>query len=149
MGKDSAAEFSKKLVDILPKVMQGFLRRQTDALAKGKITAPQYLVLDLIYRQGAQKMSSLAKELNVSLPAMTGLIERLFKLGIVKRIYGEKDRRVITIEMSAKGEDLVKAIRKQRESIFAEIFGRLTQEERVDYLRILLKIKDILFKKEK
>jgi len=143
----SVNEFARRLVDVFPQVMRGVMRRQTDALTKGQITAPQFLVLDLIYRLGPQKMGVLAETLSVSLPAASGLVDRLHKLGLVERVYEEKDRRIIRIELKPRGKSVVKTFRLQREKIIAEIFGQLSENDRNDYLRILIKIKDIINKK--
>lgn len=139
-------DFSKKMTTLLPNVIRGFLRKQTDELAKGKISIPQYLVLDFIFSNGVQKMSRLAKEMAVSLPAMSGLIERLHRLGLVKRMYDSKDRRVIKITLTVKGQGVVIKIRTQREKIISKIFGQIAAEERKEYLRILTKVHDVLYK---
>lgn len=147
MKKLSAAQFSKELVSVLPQVMRGVLARQSDALTRGKVTAPQFLVLDFIYNKGPVKMSVLARALAVSLPAMSGLVNRLHKMKMVLRLYEEQDRRIIKIQLTTKGTEIVKTFRIQREKILAEIFGQLAEKDRRDYLRIILKVKDILYKK--
>lgn len=148
MKGHSVSEFAKNLVAVLPQVMRGVLRRQNDALTTGKVTPQQFLVLDIIYTEGRQKMSCLAGTLAISLPAMTGLIERLHKMGLIKRMYEENDRRVIRIALAPKGVDVVKSFRAQREKIIAEIFGKLSEKDREEYLKILFKIKEIIREQE-
>ncbi len=125
MKKLSIEEFSKKVVEVLPQVIRGIMRRQSDALSRGKITAPQYLVLDLLEVRGPQTMSSLAKEISTSLPAMSGLVDRLHRMGLVKRRYGQKDRRTIKIDLKTEGRNVVKTIQAQRRKMFTKIFGEL------------------------
>lgn len=137
--------FARKVMQVLPLVIRGFLRTQTDALAKGKISAPQYLVLDIIVKQGPLQMTQLADELAVSSPAMSGLVNRLYKIKLIKRIYPKKDRRVITIDVTLKGRQTVDVLQVQREKKFQEIFEQLAEKDRKDYLRVLIKIKDILY----
>ena len=135
--------FAEKLMGVMPAVMRGILRRQTDSLSRGRISAPQYLVLEMLGR-GPAKMSGLAREMEVSLPAMTQLIDRLCRIGLVKRSYSEKDRRVVNIEITGKGREVIAEVKKQREKVMADIFGRLEKEDRDEYLRIMIKIRDIL-----
>ncbi|MBU4304724.1 MAG: MarR family transcriptional regulator [Candidatus Omnitrophica bacterium] len=149
MDKQSLQEFAEQLVRALPQLMRGVLSRQTDALARGKVTAPQFVVLDSLYEKGVLKMGQLAAAQRISLPAMTGLVQRLCMLKLVKRLYDEKDRRVISIDLTPAGKQLVKTFRAQREKIIVEIFGRLTEQERREYLRIVLKLNEILYKDEK
>ena len=136
--------FVESMMQVLPQVVRGIMRRETHALAKGQVTAPQFFVLAVICCQGAQNMSALAEELRVSLPAMTGLINRLCKMKVVKRIYKETDRRVILIDITSKGKRLIEAVHQQKRKSIIDLFGQLPKKDREDYLRILKKIKNIL-----
>ena len=146
VDKIGLKDFVTQVMEVLPQVIRGFLRTQANALSRGQISPPQYFVLDAIDRQGALKMSELAAELSVSLPAMSGLVNRLYKMKLVKRIYPEKDRRVIKIDISLRGKNILKTIRAQREAGFQKIFRQLSQKDRAEYLRIITKMRDILNK---
>lgn len=144
----SLADFAKKLTEIMPLIVRGFLKRQSDEVTRGKISIPQFLTLELIYANGSMKMTRLAKGLAISLPSMTGLVDRLYKMGLVKRRPDEHDRRIIKIELTQKGKDVVGKILKQRLEFISEIFGKINEAERAQYLRILTKIKEILYETE-
>ncbi len=144
MKNQPILEYAKELMSVLPHVMLGFLSRQKNALAKGQISAPQYLVLEFINRHGAQKMSVLAKTIKISLPAMTKLVDKLYSLNMVKRNYDPKDRRIIKIELSTKGAKQVAIITEQRQQLAAKFFGRLSEHDRQEYLRILKEIRNVL-----
>ncbi len=144
--KAALKNFVAQVMEVLPQVLRGFLRTQGNALILGQISPSQYFVLDAVDRQGALKMSELAAELSVSLPAMSGLVDRLYKMKLVKRVYPEKDRRVIRINISPRGENILKTIRVRREAGFRKIFGQLSRKDRMEYLRIITKMRDILNK---
>jgi DNA-binding MarR family transcriptional regulator len=143
MADLSLGEFSKRYIAIISEVMKRAMRSQTDELAKGKITIPQFLVLHIVSKSGAQKMSFLAKEMGVSLPAMSGLINRLHKLGMVKRIYDQADRRIIRVSLTEKGKNLVKQVILQRQRMISNIFSTVRPQEREEFLRILSKIHNL------
>ena len=145
MGEDPrVALFVRKLMDVFPEVMRGIIRRQTDALSRGKITAPQYLVLDLLFCSAPAKTTSLAEEMGVSLPAMSGLVDRLYKMKLVRRSNCQADRRIIWIDITAKGREIVQSVRSQREKALSNVFGKLSQADREEYLRIITKMREIL-----
>ncbi len=137
-------KFVVQVVDVLPQVIRGFLRTQGNALSRGQITLAQYFVLDAVDRQGALRMGELAAELAVSLPAMSGMVNRMYKMKLVKRIFPEKDRRIIKIDLTAGGKNILKTIREQRQAGYRKIFGKLSQKDRQEYLRIITKMRDIL-----
>ncbi|MCF7898187.1 MAG: MarR family transcriptional regulator, partial [Candidatus Omnitrophica bacterium] len=115
----------------------------------GKITLPQYLVLDLVYRKNALKMKDIAFGLKVSLPAASGLVDRLARLKMIRRIPDNQDRRVILIDLTKSGKKTVEDVSKKRKEVIEKIFSPLTSRERQNYLNILNKIKKKFDEKEK
>lgn len=144
MQHKSLQSFAARMTEVLPQVMRGFLRMQSDDLARGKLSVPQFLVLDLLYLEGRLKMTRLAREIRVSLPAMSGLVDRLFKMGLVSRLFDESDRRIIKIGLTQKAKNIINNIHEQRENSIMRIFEKLEESEREEYLRILKKIRSIL-----
>lgn len=142
----SLLDFADKMNDILPVIIKEFARRQVNELYKGKITLPQFLILEFLSRRLESNMTDLARFMNVSTAAMTGIVDRLVKYGYVVRAYDQKDRRIIKVKMTARGKKLVKKINHQRRQMVIKIFGRISEADRQDYLRILMQIRDILVK---
>ena len=146
MTSISITEFADKLNELMPEIARGFFRRQTNELFKGKITLPQFFILDFVTHEGESKMSDIAHFLIVSTAAATGLVERLVRCGYVVRVFDPQDRRIVKIKLSSKGGELVKKINGQKRRMIIDIFGKISDSDRSDYLRILMQIKDILYK---
>ena len=89
-------------------------------------------------------MSSLAGLMKVSTAAMTGIIERLVRDGYVMRVYDHRDRRIVKVNITRKGGELVKKVNEHRRSMVISIFSRISDADRKDYLRIISHIKEIL-----
>ena len=142
------ADFARKMNQIIPEIMKGFARRQNNEVYKGKITLPQLLILELLSRQGASKMTDLAKYMQVTTAASTGIVERLVRQGYVQRAYDQNDRRIVRIKLNAKGTELLKKISQQRTQSVTRIFSQISEDDRAEYLRILMQVKDILDKEE-
>jgi DNA-binding MarR family transcriptional regulator len=149
MPKLSLIEFADKLNDILPAMLQGFARQQANELYKGKITLPQFLILESLNRAGESKMSVLAHSLHVTTAAMTGIVDRLVRDGYCLRQDDPEDRRIVKVKLSSGGRELVKKINAQRRQMILGIFSRISEDDRVDYLRILTQIKEILVQEAK
>lgn len=146
MTNNSLIEFADKLDQIMPAIMREYARRQTDELSKGKITVPQFIILDHLNKSGESKMTDLAHFMKVTTAAMTGFIDRLVKCNFVTRVFNPDDRRIVKIRILPKGKDLVKRINEQRRQMTIKIFGKISQTERSDYLKILVRIHEILSK---
>ncbi|MFH1406453.1 MAG: TolC family protein [Candidatus Omnitrophota bacterium] len=140
MDKKGLNEFAKEIIGLLPELMRHFLRRQSHALARGKITVPQMAIMQLLMREEKCTMSDIARHLSITTAAATGLIERLFRARLVERRGHEKDRRIVNIMLTEKGKRTVEDMSRQMQSTIRDVFGRLSAQERGAYLRIVKKL---------
>jgi len=148
MSGVSVSEFADRISQIMPVIIKEFARHQTSELYKGKITLPQFLILEFLHRESESKMTTLAHFMHVTTAASTGIVDRLVRDGYAVRIYEPKDRRIIKIRLTTKGSELVRRINQQRKQMIIKIFGKISEADRKNYLRILLHIKDALTKEE-
>jgi DNA-binding MarR family transcriptional regulator len=142
-------EFADKINDVMPVMIKEFSRRNVAELYKGKITLPQFLILGFLHNNGDSKMCGIAKFMSVTTAAMTGMVDRLEKCGYIKRGHEPQDRRIINVNLTHKGLELVKKINRERRQMIIDVFGKVSSDDRSDYLRVLMKIKDILTKNGK
>jgi DNA-binding MarR family transcriptional regulator len=149
MTDSALSDFIEKIEDVMPVVMKGIAKMHTNELSKGKITLPQFFVLSHLYKHGESKMNELAKVMDVTTAAATGIVDRLVRCGYLARSYDPKDRRVINISLTQKGSEVVKRISRQRRESTSEIFGQISSEERNNYLSVMLHIRDILLEENK
>ncbi len=138
------SEFADSLNEIMPVLMREFSRKQPDVIYKGKVTLPQVLILDFLNSNGPVKMKDVASFMKVSMPAITGIVNRLVNSGYALRIFDNSDRRIIKVQITSKGEALVKKISQDRRNLTIKIFDKIPQEDRENYLRILSRVRDVL-----
>ena len=143
----SVAAFADQLTLIMPEIMKEFARKMT--ALKCTTSLPQFLVMEYVDKHGPVNMKALAKYMGVSTAAVTGIIARLVSQGYVQRVYDPGDRRIIMVKLRAGGESLVRKMHLQRRDLLIRIFGKISEGDRRDYLRILTQIKDILEKESK
>lgn len=144
MQDRSLNEFYKKMDDLMPNLMREFVKRGADEVTKGLITVPQMLILEILNKKDECIMSELAEALFITTSAVTGLIDRMIKLNLVTRSRSEKDRRIVRVKITKKGENIIAKIVEQRHRMIAETFGKISREERKKYLEIMEKVYRIL-----
>jgi DNA-binding MarR family transcriptional regulator len=149
MSQLSLSQFSDKLNKLMPEIMRGFMRRQADELLKGKITLPQFLILNFLNEEGESKMTGIAHLLEVSTPAATGIVDRLVKYGYIARVFDPQDRRIIKIRLTPKSSFLVNKVNQQKRQSTIDVFGKISDKERNDYLKILMRVRDIITQEKK
>ena len=141
-------EFADRIGEIMPIIIKEFMKQQKTSFYKVRVTMPQFVILTFLTREGEMRMSDLARSMGVTTAAMTGIVDRLVRDRYVVRSYDPKDRRVIRIKTTLKGDGLVKDTHEERRKMVIDIFGRVSQHDREEYLRILTKIRDILIKEK-
>lgn len=112
-------------------------------LSKG-ISRTHVNLLEIVKKNGPTTMTDLGKLLNVSKPNITILVDKLVKLELVKRIYDEKDRRVIFIELTGNGHDFLEKLRESMKTAFGKSVEKFSQDdlklfkETINNLKILV-----------
>src|SRR3954449_7434933 len=108
------AEARPEIVDEIIAQLEPVIARQRKALVQQgcyrQISSTQLHVLYMLVSQGATPMSRLAEQLDVSLPNVTGLVERMVERGIVERLRPLDDRRVVEVRITAAGNEILDQI---------------------------------------
>lgn len=136
--------FATKLNELMAVISRSFFRRQPGEFYKIKLTMPQFVILNFLSHHDGASMTDIAKFLNVTTAAVTGLADRLARDGYIKRVHDPKDRRVVKVFATDKGKKLVVSANNKHKETTMELFGKITQREREDYLKILMHLRDHL-----
>lgn len=72
------------------------------------ITGPQLWVLKTLYQDGSLSLGELSKRMYLNPSTITGVVDRLEKKNCVLRDRSEKDRRIVKVQLTPKGNKLVK-----------------------------------------
>lgn len=68
---------------------------------------PQLYVLATLHDTGPSTVSSIAQQLGVTIPSASSLVDRMDHHGLVSRRRDERDRRVVTVRISDRGQTAV------------------------------------------
>ena len=66
-----------------------------------------YYYLTVIYQLGNPNLSDVAKELNLTRPSISAMVQRLLKNDLIQKIQSEKDKRVFHLSLTKKGLRIV------------------------------------------
>ncbi|PKM50696.1 MAG: hypothetical protein CVV02_10450 [Firmicutes bacterium HGW-Firmicutes-7] len=111
---------------------------QSDQDLHKNLTRSHYEVLFVIYDNKKIPMSEIAKLLSLSKPYMTALIGRLIEETLVERVPDQKDRRIIDIILTTKGEKLLLQHKKMIEQHINQKFAHFESND-LEYLSVILK----------
>lgn len=75
-------------------------------LAPWGLTYPQYLVLAVLWIDGAQTVGSLGEAMQLDSGTLSPLVRRLEQAGFVVKARSTADERVVTVQLTEKGQSL-------------------------------------------
>lgn len=90
------------------------------------VTRSQWWVLAYLSRKDGMTQSQLAEELDLGKVAAGGLIDRLQKAGLVRRVADAGDRRVKRIFLEPKSKQLITRLRKLSHDMNTQILAGLS-----------------------
>src|SRR5262245_17827807 len=96
----SVEQFTRK---VFIRVVTSLVRTLRDE----DLTVVQIVVIQLLDTDGAARITALVKTLDVSVSATSRLIDELVRRGMVSRVEDSTDRRAKTLELTARGRQVV------------------------------------------
>jgi len=131
---------AERLADIFTVLQRCFVLNLSKELARGNVSFSQYCFLSFLREQAQLSMSEIAQRMGHTTAAATGLVDRLEKLGHVKRTHGKDDRRKILVQATASGAALVAEVRDDMVSNLLKMMAALDPNEQKTWVQIYEKI---------
>jgi DNA-binding MarR family transcriptional regulator len=94
-------------------------------------------VLKRLHEQGPVRQSVLAADLGLAPHSITDIVDGLERQGLAERQPDATDRRAKLVAITKAGQSCLTIAQATRERLLGQIFGALSQEERVTFLHLL------------
>ena len=115
----------------LSRAMSSFEDRMLSHGTLGKLTLSQFGVLEALYHLGPLCQVQLSQKLLRSSGNMTMVVDNLEKIGYVRRVRSIEDRRMISIELTPTGTQLIEKVLPLQVAAIVSEMSVLTPEEQV------------------
>lgn len=103
--------------------------QQIDIWMSLPLSIAQLKSLFFISNHGSTNLGNLAAALKVTPTNTTGIVERLVKKGLVSRTENQQDRRMLSLEVTEQGRELVDKLRQRRISRMSKVLEKMSPEE--------------------
>jgi len=104
------------------------------------LTQPQFGVLEMLGHLGPLTIGDIGKRMLVTAGCITVILDNLEKDGLVERIRSGEDRRVINVQLTAKGQATFKRIFRKHAKRVTELASVLKEEEQAQLSDLLKKL---------
>lgn len=141
-------EKSKEILHAYLQVSRHITEELRGHFGKMNLTFPQTLVLTLLDSDGPMPISSLAKATGSANSTISGVIDRLERAGLVRRVRSEQDRRVIFVEVTEKYSTIQNEKKNHALARFSESISSLSEEEMDQIVAALNLLRDAMDESE-
>ncbi|MCI3241900.1 MarR family transcriptional regulator [Streptomyces sp. 7R016] len=123
---DAGTQASPEALMIAVEQLVLYVRRSATT---GGLSTAASSVLGFLGREGAYRLTDLARTQRVSQPNMTQLVTRLERAGLVRRTADSRDGRGVLVEATDAGMEVFRQRRTERTQALQQVVDRLTGPE--------------------
>ncbi|MHB8986607.1 MAG: MarR family winged helix-turn-helix transcriptional regulator [Eubacteriales bacterium] len=147
MEREKLTRYLNRLEEVFQHMIRRLHAELAQSMVKG-VTGSQFFVLKKIGDRGKLTVSEVAEDTGVSLSAITVLVDRLFKAGLVNRTRDDRDRRLVWLELTDEGEEILQMCRESRNRIIGRYFSQLPEGDIEKLIEIYERLMVIIQKDE-
>lgn len=125
---------SQAIADLLPRLMRTLFTFDRDPVAEMPFAQ---LRVCTILLGGSRSISAISRELGISVSAVTQLADRLERTRLVKRVAGQSDRRVRQLQLTDRGERVLRQREETRVQRVGAALAHLSATTRQEVLAAL------------
>lgn len=122
-------EKSYEVMKRVKRIKDSFHFMMEAQLKELNLTAPQGMLVGMLARHGAMRISDISEKMGLSNSTVSELVSRLEKNGVLKREKSETDGRVVMVKMDETFKKNSKCIFEEIEAIWVSKIGKAEPEE--------------------
>lgn len=127
---DAVERMSRSLRDLTRGPATTTVRELLFGAGDDALDPTQVDVLDLLVHRDDRRMNELASALRVDPSTMTRALQRMEAAGLAVRTPHDRDRRVVTVHISASGRDVHRTVLLRRRNALGDVLARFDAEDR-------------------
>lgn len=132
-------------LDALLRNIAGHLRKRgRDILGNFEITNPQFDALLVLRENGELTMGELCAKMYLACSTATDLIDRMERNGLIERVRGSQDRRVIRLRVLEKGSNIIDEVLEARQTYLAAQFADLDEVDKKNLIQALEQLNHLM-----
>lgn len=123
--REKKIKLLKLLKEVSIKVRDALKYRGDDV----EIPASHWMIMSVLDKNGEMKVGDLSNVLGLSTSTVSGILDKLEKLGYIERSRSTEDRRVVWVRTTQKFKDSLKKHFKEAEKQFENLLSKATEQE--------------------
>jgi len=130
------AERARTIGVLLPQIARNLrIASLVDRVRKG-LTLAQLTILLILKdaREQTMSMGEIARELGVSFPTASGLVDRLTREGLATRLTSDSDRRVVLVQLTGNGKAVLRRMLRLLDDLLMRLLADMGEAEQESFV---------------
>lgn len=144
MSTLSKKDNGKKVLTLLNEINLTINKNLKNKFCSYGFTVPQITVLAVLSQNEKMKISDISKLIHSTNSTVSGIVDRLEKQGLIKRVKSQEDRRVVFVELDHKFLNMKEELDKEMASYLDGIFKNIDEEKTLSIISGLENLKTML-----
>ncbi|MBI2952925.1 MAG: MarR family transcriptional regulator [Chloroflexi bacterium] len=146
MNCDSIGSFALKMQRLITELVRNFELCDKKCLAQYGVTAAQGMALLAIPENSKLTMNELSEVLGLANSTVTTTVDHLSSKGLAYRRQDYEDRRVVRVGLTDRGQNLRRALEKEKQEMLEVVLGDIPEGERATIVRSLERVTNVIRK---
>jgi DNA-binding MarR family transcriptional regulator len=121
-------DIAREILDVVPIIMR-VIRAEMRNQRSLDITVPQFRTLLFISRNPGTPLLTVSEHLGLSSPTVCKMVDGLVANRLISREISSKDRRKVTLTLTAQGQEILERSRIETQARLATVLSRLSPDE--------------------
>ncbi|MBI4495085.1 MAG: MarR family transcriptional regulator [Chloroflexi bacterium] len=140
MARDGDAAFAAHVQRLLYQLVRAYERCDQQCLAQLGVTAAQAYTLLALPEATPATMNELSQAMGLANSTMTRMVDHLVKKDLVGRRPDDEDRRVVRVALTARGQELRRALEEAQQELVGQVLEDIEPRQRSGILSALEKV---------
>lgn len=136
--------FSIEMQQLIHSLLKNFERCEQMCLTQQGVTVAQAYTLLTFPQSNQITMNELSAKMGLAGSTMTRMIDQLVIKHLVQRKHDEQDRRIVSVELTAKGQQLQRTLDKAQREFFQGPLQQIGKDDRTRIVDALRKLNNLI-----
>jgi len=137
-------EFFEEFSQLTSELIRKFKLLERDEKVCFNVTVSQRYTVEILYNSGPLSMKDLSNAMGVAVSTMTRVLDVMVRDGLVKRKGSAHDRRLVYINLTAKGKKLAEQLKESYSDYLKSLFVKIPSSKQGSLLRSLSNLLEAL-----
>lgn len=128
-------QLPRKILDLLQEAGKNFERLLRRAFEQYQLTIPQIAVIILLNEHKEMSITDISQKMGLSKSTVSGIIDRMEKIGIITRKRSEHDRRIVTAILTEQFQRHGLELEQNFDRLICEVFNTVSEQTLLEIVK--------------